>query len=660
MRLSPHVVSAGVDEPVVAPGAITRRLLIVTAGLLLLNAVALLDLANRLGALRTSIKWQTAILGSLLLGMGLLAILAWGRGERAGMFERLEGRLLRLGHSLGRLRPVLFTLLLPIPPLVTMVVAVKAFEPLSLRVLTWWLLTLLGGFLLSDGRSGTAFLLRLAFSGVALGVAFQVAGYLPDISTYPLSLGWSETSRYYNASLFFARDIYGEAVPLPVLHPSRYLMQSLPFLFGILPLWVHRMWQVVLWVGVTLGFAATLVRRVGMPSNLGRVALAGACYLFLMQGSVYYHLLVSAWMILAWASGRRPWRTLLVVALASAWAGISRVNWMPVPAILAIVIYLLESRLGGLRYRVATYLAWPAAYAGAGALAALAANQAYAALSGNPLGEFGSSFTSGLLWYRLLPSATYPLGVLPAILIASALPIGLLVSRQRGQAPSLHRLRRLGLAAAPAILFLGGLVVSAKIGGGGDLHNLDAYLVVLLVITVFWTFGPVMTEAGTPMSGPAPSLALLGAALAVPVAFALSAPGAWPTRDLASARALVQRISLASANASRQGQNVLFISERHLIAFEGLDVPLEPDYEKVYLMEMAMAGNTNYLNRLYADLQTHRFGLIVTERLNTGLRGSEYTFGEENDVWAQRVAAPILANYTVQEDLGSLWLMTPR
>jgi hypothetical protein len=643
-----------------APGAITRRLMIVTAGLLLLNTVALIDLANRLGALRTSLKWQSAILGSLLIGVGLAAILAWARGGRAGLFGRLEVWLLRLGPSLGRLRLALFVLLLPILPILTMLLAVKAFEPLSLRVLSGWLLAILGGLLLSDGRGGTAFLLRLAFSGVALGVVFQVAGYLPEISTYPLSLGWSETSRYYNASLFFAERVYGQSAPLPVLHPSRYLMQSLPFLFGMLPLGVHRLWQVLLWLGVTLGFSATLARRIGVQSTLGRAALAGACYLFLMQGPVYYHLLVGAWMVLAWASSRRPWRTLLVVVLASAWAGISRVNWMPVPALLAIVIYLLESPLGDLRSRITAYVAWPAAYAAAGALAALAANRAYAAFSGNPIAEFGSSFTSGLLWYRLLPSATYPLGVLPAILIASALPIWLLMSRRRSQATSLPLLRRLGLAAAPAVLFLGGLVVSAKIGGGGNLHNLDAYLVVLLVITVFWTFGPVTTEAGTPMGGPTPSLALLGATLAVPVAFALSVHGAWPMRETDSARALVERVSQAATNAGRQGQRVLFISERHLIAFQGLEVRLEPDYEKVYLMEMAMAGNRDYLDRFYADLASHRFGLIVTERLSTGLQGSEYTFGEENDVWAQRVAAPILANYTVQEELGSLWLMTPR
>jgi hypothetical protein len=46
----------------------------------------------------------------------------------------------------------------------------------------------------------------------------------------------------------------------------------------------------------------------------------------------------------------------------------------------------------------------------------------------------------------------------------------------------LHTIRQLGLAAILSVLFLGGIIVSTKIGGGSNLHNLDAYLVVLWVI----------------------------------------------------------------------------------------------------------------------------------------------------------------------------------
>ncbi|MCX6071824.1 MAG: hypothetical protein NTU91_13375 [Chloroflexi bacterium] len=77
-------------------------------------------------------------------------------------------------------------------------------------------------------------------------------------------------------------------------------------------------------------------------------------------------------------------------------------------------------------------------------------------------------------------------------------------------------------------------------------------------------------------------------------------------------------------------------------------------------MEMAMADNRAYLEAFRSDLATHRFGLIVTERPGTSLRGSEYMFGEENDVWAGRVAAPLNSYYRMDEDLGGVWLMVPR
>jgi hypothetical protein len=559
-----------------------------------------------------------------------------------------------IGTSLGWFGAALFVLMLPVIPLVA---AVKAFEPLSMRIVLWWLLALLGAVALLGPRKGDRFLPLVAFTGVMLAIAYQLAGHLPAISTFPLSLGWSETSRYYNASLFFAQRIYGEPAALPVLHPSRYLMQSVPFLIGDLPLWAHRAWQVLLWVGVTFGTSLALSRKARFETWVGRATLICFGYLFLMQGPVYYHLLPGALIVLVGSSKDKPWRTLLAVVLASAWAGISRVNWYPVPALVAIALFLLEQPIR-LR-RLPAYLGWPAAYALAGGLTAIAASRAYATISGNPVEEFGSSFTSAMLWYRLFPSATYPLGVVPAILLASAIPLLLILLWARHHRRTLHPIRWAGLGAALAALLAGGLIVSAKIGGGGNLHNLDGYLALLLIVGVILVFGPVASEEEASSSW-RPSKWVLGAGLLVPVAFALASSPSWQPHDFDYARSTVERITQAVRRASGDGQEVLFISERHLIAFEHLEVPLEPEYEKVYLMEMAMAGNAAYLDAFEADLAGHRFGLIISEPLNTRLLGSEYTFGEENDVWAQHISAPLLRHYRMSLDLGGIWLMVPR
>jgi len=114
---------------------------------------------------------------------------------------------------------------------------------------------------------------------------------------------------------------------------------------------------------------------------------------------------------------------------------------------------------------------WPLAWIVSGSLLAFLSSAAYAQLSGNSLSQFGSSFTSDLLWYRLMPNATYPMGILPGIGIA-ILPPALLIACSLRQPVARDPFRLTLLIGVLAVLLLGGLVVSVKIGGGGDLHNL--------------------------------------------------------------------------------------------------------------------------------------------------------------------------------------------
>src|SRR3990172_6619375 len=81
-------------------GGTTRTILGVSASLLLVNGLALIDLARRLGALQTSFKWQAAILGSLLGGAALLGIWIWSRGTGARIVERFGARIRSIGTSL--------------------------------------------------------------------------------------------------------------------------------------------------------------------------------------------------------------------------------------------------------------------------------------------------------------------------------------------------------------------------------------------------------------------------------------------------------------------------------------------------------------------------------------------------------------------------------
>jgi hypothetical protein len=95
---------------------------------------------------------------------------------------------------------------------------------------------------------------------------------------------------------------------------------------------------------------------------------------------------------------------------------------------------------------------------------------------------------------------------------------------------------------------------------------------------------------------------------------------------------------------------VLFITERQLLTFGDIpDVPLVEKFEKVYLMEMAMAGNQSYMEDYLADINVQRFALIITDPMKDVLKGKEYSFGEENDVWVKLVIRPTLNRYQSRE-----------
>jgi len=280
------------------------------------------------------------------------------------------------------------------------------------------------------------------------------------------SVGWSEASRFYYGSLLFSKSLYGVKLPLSVWHGTRYFLLAIPFLIHGLPIWTDRLWQVLLWLGITSLTSWLFVRRVRPPEWTTALILGGWLFLYLFQGAVYYHLQVCVIIILLGVSSKHPWRSLAAVIVSSFWAGMSRLNWFPVPAILAITLYLLEEPFSqvGQFWR---YIFKPALWGVVGLATALLGEGFYIAISGNTdLKAFGSSLTSALLWYRWFPSPTNPIGIIPGTLIVS-LPLFILIYLSvRKHLKDVHPLRQAVLVIMLLILLVGGLVVSTKIGGG--------------------------------------------------------------------------------------------------------------------------------------------------------------------------------------------------
>ncbi|GAB4567977.1 MAG: hypothetical protein Fur0017_09920 [Anaerolineales bacterium] len=481
---------------------------------------------------------------------------------------------------------------------------------------------------------------HVAFAIVLLaqGFIYQTYGIFAITSANPFSMGYSEAGRHYYASMFFSESLYGMKLPLPFLHPSRYLLLSIPFLVDGLPLWFHRFWQALLWFGLTLGASLSLA-RFARTSGWMKFFMTAWAFLFFFQGAVYYHLHVMVILILLGISVKNFGRSLAFIILASLWAGISRVNWFPVPAMLAVAIYVLETPVNGKGWK---YWLTPFIWGISGLAAALISQFVYIQISGNAdASAFGSSFTSDLIWNRLLPNETFPMGILPGILLVSAPIFAALHQMMRGKMGYLHPLRWLVLTVMLAVLFVGGAIVSTKIGGGGDLHNMDAYLVMLSVLAAAFWSGQVSAENDAkPMFGRV-GWGVAAAALLIPFGFAIRHIGFLPSFDKAVAEKDIQLLQQALAG----GGEILFVTERQLITFDYIHgVALVPEYEQSELMEMAMSRNRPYLEKFYSDLRERRFALILAEdqKFTTQKEGA---FTEENVAWVRYVGAPLLCNY---------------
>ena len=618
--------------------------------------------------------------GMLVLCFAIAALCIWliirNSKSKSSIFESLDrihfaNNIWRVGGAL-----VFPAILILIPYIkfkfgIGQEVKNPVYDPILLLLLyywmCWWMVLLAATALKATLR--TSWVGGFATALVLLGVAYEIMVRFNSVTDYPLSLGWSEGSRYYYSSLFLSKQIYGEVFPLSTLHPTRYLLQSFPFLIPSLGLFAHRIWQYLLWIGLTAGASIAITKRTFSENEKALQWLtAGWLFLFLLRVGVYYHLEVMVILPVLFVSWKKPWRSLVILIVASLWAGVSRVNWFPMPAMIIIALYLLETPLTSNQSekisfkKVTQYLKMPAIWTFIGLASALFAQWMYVYISGNAQNAdaFTSSFTSDLLWYRLWPNENFTMGVIPAILFISG-PLIFIIAVAVRRRTSLHSIRWLGLITMLVALFAGSAVVSTKIGGGGDLHNMDTYAVLIGIVGLHLFGGRVYVEPGNPKLEVRPSPAF-AVALVTPLLFLIPMLSPYPRyNESRNQQAYHQLIDVV--HEVGQAGPVLFINDRQLIALGDVDVPLVYDYEVVTLMEMAMSGNQAYLNRFYDDLENHRFAAIISGRQFLIIK-EEGSFAEENNVWNTYVSPYILCYYessaTIEADGTRIEIYVPR
>jgi hypothetical protein len=513
--------------------------------------------------------------------------------------------------------------------------------------------------------------------------AFSIAAALINVSDYPFSLGWSEGNRMWDYSMMFGRHLYDyppDQDAFVLLDIGRQFIGGLPFIFPGISIQTER-----LWVGLTtifpyllLGFAAF---RPDFKDKKLWILLASWTFIFLKQGPIHPPLVICAFVVaLLWRSPM--WVAVPLILATGYFAEESRFTWLFAPGIWIVmlefsgavpengrlqkstwwraIILGLSGAVGG--YFGPAIVNWVRGLFSGGAPVSLAGGGAISVSS-----VASSVSAQPLLWYRLFPNATYGIGILPALLIAVGPTILLLIYLSSTKKWELTTWQKLAIILPSLAFLVVGSVVSTKIGGGGDLHNLDMFLIgTFFTAVIAWENGgrqwlsqidasPVWVRGVLVLLLVIPGIQPLSAMRS----FRFAEEASWlvTLTDVSDAKFLetlppqdevdeILQTIRREVDARKSQGEVLFMDQRQLLTFGYVkDVPFVPEYEKKILMNEAMGASAGYFAPFYADLEARRFSLIISEPLRAPVKDSNYQFGEENNAWVEWVVEPVLCYY---------------
>ncbi len=584
------------------------------------------------------------IRGSMLAGFGALLVLLFILYQPV-MSESLRGKILAFRARLGRARWPVAILFLLSPFIYRYILGAGGYILYPNIRFAVWLIALFVAAILLCAEAGR--LVSLESVGVSAGwlvLASALTGSLLMVVAQPFSLSWSEGNRLYDYSLVFGQGLYNYPGKIPDLYntPGRYSLWGVLFLWQGLPIWAHRLWNMLILTAPSflLGWALTRKTQAGF---LKQAAFLWITAFFILLTPLHPPFMLTAILVALFAFHPSPYVRGPALAAASLYAGLSRWTWVFAPgawgALVDLLLYYPKREGPWFKRLLPTVL-----------MAALGAVPGFLLNINNFVGfSSGTTDTANqpLLWYRLLPNDTLGPGILLLMLLYTGPLVAVLIHQMATKSWKLDGWQLLAVWAA-LLGFLGaGLVISTKIGGGGDLHNLDMYIGTLIFVAALGLF------ASQPnlKSWPGWALALVCVMAFLPLyQFTPFFPSAnysqWldlPTRE-ESDNAL-KEIRREVTAASQCGE-VLFMDQRQLLTFGYVDaVPFIAEYEKKYMMDQALASNADYFRPYYQDLADQRFALIVTEVLKVNLKSQSGVFADENDLWVIWVSAPTLCFY---------------
>lgn len=489
-----------------------------------------------------------------------------------------------------------------------------------------------------------------------VGFLFTLLNYGTEITSYPFSRSWSEGNRFYDYSLIFGKYIYnftGDLTP-NYESPGRYGLWGVWFLIPNLPIWFHRLWNAFLWTITPLLLGFLITRKVSTKQLKGLLTLWFALYL--LQGPVYPSLIVSLILLSLGIWSKNIWIRGLSVIGASIFAGMSRYFWILVPGtwiVLHDLLFFFPNRKGTFIKRFLPTVIWgllgilPGTYFGFRQLFST---------------KTPFEMNQPLLFYRLLPNSTYPLGIIINFLMYFSPIIICLIWIILENKKKLDSLTR-HLISLSLFTFVGmGFIASSKIGGGSNLHNLDMFIVTssylfILIVTLFQSN---IDEFLKNSSIYIRVILLLVFMYPSWISIRTGTQVVNPTEKVVSIA--LNTINHQIEKAKDHG-DILFIDQRQLLTFGYIrNIKLIPEYEKKYMMDQAMGNNQQYFDGFYEDLKNSRFSIIVSDPLTTNIQGREKGFSEENNSYVNYVSKPILDYYypLITLDNVEVQILVPR
>jgi len=502
----------------------------------------------------------------------------------------------------------------------------------------------------------------LALVGLGLYISSRISG----ITNYPFTISWSESGRIFNAYQIYASLLSGHHLSWPWLDPGRAILDGLVLLLPSTQIWMERFWIDLLFLLSAFVTSLVIVRKAFSFSPLRNEKAGGRLVwllvlwgmFFLLQGPVYYHVLLGVFAIPLFYNPKKPFLVLVLVIAGSIWEGLCRVNWFIMPACVATLLYLFTEPFSGKNpWR---YIRWPLVYLVMGGLASIGSYLIFIKSTGYVIPFIDPSMHYAYFLYKLWPNNGF-VGLLPGITLLCLPLFSVVLYAIWKNKKQLHWLRLLAIASMLILFIAGSTLVSIRAGGGYDLHNYDSLLLLLLLSGCFFGLEAVSLDESVHVGKAVlTNNRVLFCLMAVSILFSYHTSQPTPSSKINQSAAAIQQINLLINKYAQTGHPVLFIDERQLLVYKMLsETQIYVPYDKIELMEMAMARNPDYSQKFSADIKNQKFSLIISEVLPKWLKPyNKNKFDPdwyENNVWVNVVSTPVLTYYIpiyTNQDLG--------